>query len=168
MTKLAQAYIGLGSNLDSPADQLGRALTAIANHDAIQQVQSSPWYQSRAVGPGEQPDYLNAVAKISTSLSPGALLTALQTIENHQGRTRSVRWGARTLDLDILLYDQLVVSTDVLTIPHPEIRYRGFVLKPLADLSPELCLPNGESIAQCLLECDSSDLVPFQTNVDCY
>ena len=159
MTELACAYIGLGSNLDSPATQLQNALDALASHKAIASVQCSPWYQSRAVGPGEQPDYINAVAKMTTSLAPEDLLTVLQTIENAQGRTREIRWGARTLDLDVLLYDEIIIQTDRLTIPHPELHQRSFVLKPLADLAPTLCVPGGESVAQLLARSDCSDLM---------
>lgn len=161
MTKSVFAYIGLGSNLDSPATQLQNALDALAAHKAIESVQCSPWYQSRAVGPGEQPDYINAVAKITTSLAPEHLLTALQTIENTQGRTREIRWGARTLDLDLLLYDEIIMQTDRLTIPHPQMYNRDFVLKPLADLAPTLSLPSGEPIEQLLANCDCSDLMPI-------
>lgn len=168
MTKLVIAYIGLGSNLNSPVDQLNRALAALAEQEFIKDIRCSPWYQSHAIGPGQQPDYLNAVVEMTTSLLPDALLTVLQTIENQQGRTRDVRWAARTLDLDILIYDKIIMTSERLTIPHPEIRHRSFVLKPLFDLSPELRLPSGESVSQLLSECDSSDLVSVHSQVDCY
>lgn len=162
MTKLACAYIGLGSNLNQPAKQLQLALEALLNVDGISGVKSSPWYQSLAVGPGEQPDYLNAVAQVHTALSPEALLTAMQAIENQQGRVRNIRWGARTLDLDLLIYEDCVMSTDRLTIPHPEIANRRFVLQPLYDLAPALSLPSGEAIADLLDNCTADELVAYQ------
>lgn len=158
MTKIACAYIGLGSNLNNPATQLQNALDTMAAHQAITQVQCSPWYQSHAIGPGEQPDYLNAVAKIATYLTPNSLLAALQAIENEQGRIREIRWGARTLDLDLLLFDNITLQSDTLIIPHPEMLKRSFVLKPLNDLSPSLCLPDGTKVAKYLAICDCSDL----------
>lgn len=161
MIKTHSAYIGLGSNLNEPAKQLQHALTALSAHNKITQIECSPWYQSRAIGPDNQPDYINAVARIETVLTPEALLATMQAIENAQGRTREIRWGARTLDLDLLLYDQLSLQSKTLTIPHPELRNRSFVLKPLIDLAPALCLPSGEAIAQLLVDCDCGDLTPL-------
>jgi len=161
MTKLACAFIGLGSNLAKPAEQLQHALDALLEVDGINDIVCSPWYQSLAVGPGEQPDYLNAAAKLHTHLSPEALLAAMQAIENQQGRIRDIRWGARTLDLDLLVYDECVMHTDTLTIPHPEIANRRFVLQPLYDLAPALMLPSGASIAELLENCDGDELVAY-------
>ena len=158
VTNVACAFIGLGSNLGDPAKQLQLALEALSRVDNIDSIESSPWYCSRALGPGEQPDYINAVARIATTLSPEALLSTLQAIENQQGRVREVRWGARTLDLDLLLYDNRVINTDKLIIPHPQMAHRSFVLKPLYDLAPELYIPNIAPIAELLEACDMSDL----------
>lgn len=163
MIDMACAYIGLGSNLGEPAEQLRQAFEALSLVDGIEDIQSSPWYQSPAVGPGEQPDYVNAVAKIRTPLPPAMLLAAMQAIENQQGRVRNIRWGARTLDLDVLLYDDLIMHTDVLTIPHPEIANRSFVLKPLHDLAPDLYLPNVAPVAELLAACGSRDLVAIES-----
>lgn len=136
-----KCYVGLGSNLDEPLNQVHRAIEALRQHPAIHLLRRSPWYGSKAVGPGDQPDYVNGVIELETSLKPEALLTVLQGIEQAQGRVRELRWGARTLDLDILLYGDLCHNTPDLQIPHPRLAERAFVLAPLADLAPDLTLP---------------------------
>ena len=152
------AYIALGSNLGEPRRQLSLALDALERLAGSEFVDCSPIYRSAAVGPGDQPDYLNAVAAIRTRLSPVALLRALQAIESDQGRRRELRWGARTLDLDILLYDGLVMESDLLTIPHPMLQRRNFVLYPLYDIAPQLTLPCGTGIASLLQRCSRAGL----------
>lgn len=142
------AYIALGSNLENPGLQLQRAVDEIASATHIELSDCSRLYLSAPLGPGNQPDYCNAVVKIETSLEPVALLNATQSIEDNHGRVRSVRWGARTLDLDILLYGNQVIKTERLTVPHYQMHVRNFVLCPLADISPELILPNGEKLQQ--------------------
>lgn len=109
----------------------------------------SPLYRSVAVGP-PQPDYLNAVAELDTTLEAELLLNLLQDIEKAHGRVRTLRWGARTLDLDLLLFGDLEIATDRLTVPHPAIKERNFVLQPLYDLQPELLFPDGTSVRECL------------------
>lgn len=109
----------------------------------------SPLYESVAVGP-EQPNYLNAVASGTTQLMPEVLLDQLQAIEHKHGRERLIHWGPRTLDLDLLLYEDQTIQTERLQVPHPQIPYRNFVLAPLIDLQPKLTLPNGVSIASLL------------------
>jgi 2-amino-4-hydroxy-6-hydroxymethyldihydropteridine diphosphokinase len=141
------AYVGLGSNLGQPRQQLLRALEALGQLPATQLQGSSPFYRSRAIGPGQQPDYINAVAQLETTISAGALLSRLQAIECAQGRERLQRWGPRTLDLDLLLYDQLMVQSPSLQIPHPRMRQRNFVVVPLHALCPELTLPDGTPLA---------------------
>lgn len=156
---MSTAYIALGSNLENPARQLQLAVTAISDwqHSTIAGI--SGVYSSAAVGPGEQANYLNAVLSLNTELSPAALLTELQSLENRQGRVREVRWGARTLDLDILLYDDLQVSTDTLEIPHPAMKERHFVVYPLAEITdPQSLLPCGTNIAALLTYCPRGDL----------
>jgi len=152
------AYIALGSNLGHPLSQLRTALASLAAlpHTELQSV-SSGW-RSAAVGPGEQPDYLNAVAMITTELAPDALLQALQHIEAAQGRERTEHWGPRTLDLDILLYGDLVISTAQLTVPHPRMGERNFVLYPLREISNTNLLPNGMKIDALLRECPANGL----------
>jgi 2-amino-4-hydroxy-6-hydroxymethyldihydropteridine diphosphokinase len=150
-------YLGIGSNLEQPREQIARALQTLAAHPDITPLKQSPWYTSKAIGPGNrqdntQPDYVNGVIEIETSLAPQNLLLALQQIESAQGRTRKVRWGARTLDLDILLYGDQKIHCHNLTIPHPRIRERNFVLVPLADLNPYLPLsmlyPDNPNVAK--------------------
>lgn len=141
------AYIGLGSNLEDPARQIEKAIHAISVLPQSRLLQISDLYQSRAIGPGIQPDYLNAAVQVDTSLTPHELLSALQDIEQAQGRIRSdVRWTARTLDLDILLFGDTVLNTDTLVIPHPFACQRNFVLLPLFDLNPELIFPDGTTL----------------------
>lgn len=151
-------FIGLGSNLDSPCSQLQRAANALREHSAIQSLTLSPLYQSKAVGPGKQDDYLNAVACFTTSLPPHSLLALLQSIENNHDRKREIRWGARTLDLDILLYDALEIDDATLTIPHPRMQDRSFVLLPLYDLAPDLILPNGQALSMLIANTNNDDI----------
>ena len=164
---MAQAYIGLGSNLSDQVDgqerdsqsQLEQAIDSLSGHKQVTVSKLSSFYQTPAIGPGEQPDYINAVALLDTLLPPVGLLDLLQSIENQQGRVRSVRWGARTLDLDILLYDQLIEDSELLTIPHPRMHERGFVMAPLNEIAPNLCLPSGENISQLLANCSMQGIV---------
>ena len=104
--------------------------------------QFSSLYQTPAIGPGNQPDYINAAAKIEADLGAYELLDVLQSIENQQGRIRKQRWGARTLDLDLIIYDQLIENTQRLTLPHPYAHERAFVLAPLVDLNADLIIPS--------------------------
>ena len=137
-----RAYIGIGSNLDDPLAQVRAALQALAALPASQLSTCSPLYRSVPVGgPPGQPDYLNAVAALDTRLSADQLLRALQAIEAAQGRVRELRWGPRTLDLDILLYGDLVLDTPALTLPHPRMHLRAFVLAPLLEIVPASIIP---------------------------
>ena len=161
------AYIGLGSNLSDKVagqildskSQLEQALSSLYEHPQINILKLSNFYQTPAIGPGQQPDYINGAAMLETDLSPLALLDLLQAIENQQGRVRTIRWGARTLDLDILLYDQLTEDSERLTIPHPRMHERGFVLAPMADIAADLCLPTGENISELLANCSMQGIV---------
>ena len=154
---MQMVYIGLGSNLSGtmgePKEQLEQALKALENHSQITLVNVSSNYKTKAIGPGSQPDYINAAALIKTQLEPLALLDQLQLIEQKHERERSIHWGARTLDLDMLMYGTLTIEIPRLTIPHPRIRDRAFVLAPLLDLDPNLSLPEGQSIAKLLANC---------------
>ncbi len=154
-------YIALGSNLDDPAAQIQRALESLSCLPDTQLTACAPWYCSVAVGPGTQPDYINTVACLCTQLTPLDLLHALQSVESAQGRLRTEHWGARTLDLDILLYDNLILNTEELTLPHPRLTERNFVLLPLLDLAPELNLPDGSGLKQWLANCGSAGIVRF-------
>lgn len=161
------AYIGLGSNLDQPLAHIKQAAEALGQIPQTQLLALSPLYRSKAVGPGEQPDYINAAAALETSLPPLKLLHQLQAIENQQGRKRGpVRWVARTLDLDLLIFDNITLETDELTIPHPRMTERNFVLFPMRDLakllSPALALPDGRSIINLAQNCNGDGI--FLTN----
>lgn len=136
----ALAYIGLGSNLDTPRDQIERALNALAGLPISECVAHSSLYASTPVGPQDQPDFVNAVAAVHTRLSPLALLDQLQALEQRHRRIRSRRWGPRTLDLDLLWYRDMKVDSPRLILPHPEMLHRRFVLEPLAEIAPSLRL----------------------------
>ena len=159
---MQMVYIGLGSNLSGtmgePKEQLEQALKALENHSQITLVNVSSNYKTKAIGPGSQPDYINAAALIKTQLEPLALLDQLQLIEQKHERERSIHWGARTLDLDMLMYGTLTIEMPRLTIPHPRIRDRAFVLAPLLDLDPNLSLPEGQSIAKLLANCPEQSI----------
>ena len=149
---MAEVYIALGSNMDDPHRQLDLALESLSQDPQITLAALSERYQTPAIGPS-QPDYINAVAQLQTPLSPESLLHRLQAIETQQHRVRTLRWGPRTLDLDILLYDNLQQDTARLTIPHPRMHERAFVLLPLADINTDLLLPGGKTVSQLLANC---------------
>lgn len=142
---MAVAYIGLGSNLQQPRQQLERARQALAELPDTRLLAESGVYRSPAMtlpdDAESQPDYLNAVIKLETGLAPHPLLQRLQAIETAQGRVRSRTWGPRTLDLDILMYDDLQLQDAQLTIPHPGIAERDFVLLPLSAIDENLVIP---------------------------
>ena len=158
---MLRCYIALGSNLEHPMRQVDCALEALSRLPDSTLLAVSPRYRSVAVGPGEQPDYINAVAALDTLLEPLSLLAAMQAIEQRQGRVRLQRWGARTLDLDLLLYGGRQIDLPELSVPHPRMLERTFVLLPLLDLAPELCAPDGRRIADIAagLDCDGVWLV---------
>jgi 2-amino-4-hydroxy-6-hydroxymethyldihydropteridine diphosphokinase len=136
---LVRAYIGLGSNLSDPVRQVQAALSALASLPDTKRVAHSRLYRSPPLGPPGQPDYINAVAALDTRLTAHELLGELQTLEQRQGRVcTGERWGPRVIDLDILLYADSVLHTRHLTLPHPGLAERDFVLWPLAELAPGL------------------------------
>lgn len=149
-----RTFIGIGSNLNKPLQQVEAAVVALKTLAANgHQVTCSSWYESEALGgPSEQPNYINGVAELRTELSPTALLEQLQIIEAKQHRVRELRWGPRTIDLDILLFDEQTIHTETLKVPHPEMTHRDFVLHPLAELVPNLKLPNGKTVKQLIKE----------------
>ena len=156
---MTRVFIALGANLDSPEQQLNsacRALFALAKPNTFE---VSSYYRSAPMGEVEQPDYVNAVATLETDLEPLALLDELQRIELEQGRQRLVRWGPRTLDLDLLLYGNDTIEIPRLTVPHYGMKERSFVLIPLAELAPELILPCGTPLQQLLTPALQSELV---------
>ncbi|EXI62571.1 2-amino-4-hydroxy-6-hydroxymethyldihydropteridine pyrophosphokinase [Mannheimia granulomatis] len=152
-------YIALGSNLNNPLEQLKQAVENLKSF-AIR-FEISPFYGSKPVGPQDQPDYVNAVAKFDTDLSPTDLLDKLQSIEQKQGRVRLRRWGERTLDLDIILYGNQQIQTERLTIPHIEMKNREFVVVPLFSLTPDLILPTGEKLFDLYQQFKDHQMVVF-------
>ena len=152
------SYIALGSNLQQPKKQLHQALLAIDCLPQTYLLAYSSFYQSAPMGPQDQPPFINAVAKIHTNLEPLELLDRLQLIEKQQGRVRKEHWGARTIDLDIVLYDHTIMQTERLTLPHYGAKERDFVLLPLAEISPELIFPDGKPLRKALEHCPSYNL----------
>ena len=155
------AYISVGSNLNNPYQQVKSAIGKLKIADNIYIETISGWYLSDPVGPKNQSRYVNGVIKISTRLSPNQLLKKLHEIEDAHGRIRNVRWGPRTLDLDILLYGSRMMNTKKLTIPHPEMKIRNFVLTPLADIEPDLVLPDGSILSSLLKNNQLKEVVPI-------
>lgn len=141
--------------MGEPAVQIQHALDALAQLPHSRLGAASPLYRNPAIGPGQQPDYLNGVAELHTTLSGLELLSHLQNIELAQGRVRAERWGARTLDLDLLLYGEAVIDLPQLQVPHPRMYERNFVLYPLHDIAPNLSLPRGTALSA-LLDCSPS------------
>jgi 2-amino-4-hydroxy-6-hydroxymethyldihydropteridine diphosphokinase len=157
------AYIGLGANLGEPAAQLRRALAELAALDEVELLKVSSFYLNPPLGPPEQPWYVNAVAQVRTRLSAEELLRSLQRLEDALGRVRGERWGPRVIDLDLLLYNGEVINTPELTLPHPEMQRRAFVLVPLAEIAPEAWHPGlQQSAAQLLAELDPADREALQ------
>ncbi|QKX15776.1 2-amino-4-hydroxy-6-hydroxymethyldihydropteridine diphosphokinase [Microbulbifer sp. YPW1] len=153
-----RCYIGLGSNLQDPAAQLRSALEQMKAIPDTTLLDCSDLYSSAPIGPGQQPDYVNAVASLDTGLAPEDLLDSLQAIENRHGRERTLRWGARTLDLDILLFGTRQLDTARLQVPHPRMAERNFVLEPLAQLAPDLTMPDGTPLQALLAQCPPNRL----------
>jgi len=153
-------YIGLGSNLGDPVQQLDRALSALHVLPGTRLLSQSSLYQSKPLDDAEQPDYVNAAVMLETSLAAGTLLEYLQDIEKNQGRIRdSRRWQARTLDLDLLLYGEERIVTDELVVPHPEIANRNFVLIPLAEITPDLNIPGKGRVNDLLADIGMAGIV---------
>ncbi len=153
------AYIALGANLGNRIAMLASAIHTLTTEHAVTLRASSSLYETSAVGgPAGQPDYLNAVISIATRLPPHDLLDALLQIEHLHGRCRDVRHGPRTLDLDLLLYDDCVIADDRLQVPHPRAHLRRFVLTPLAEIAPKLVHPQiGLTMTQLLAGLESDE-----------
>jgi 2-amino-4-hydroxy-6-hydroxymethyldihydropteridine diphosphokinase len=149
----ADAYIGIGSNLEAPVEQVCQALIELNDIPHTYLTAQSSLYRSAPLGPADQPYYINAAAGVRTSLSPESLLEELQSIENRHGRIRTVRWGPRSLDLDLLMYGNLQQSHPDLTLPHPGIQERVFVLQPLYDIAPDLYIPGRGEVKSLLQTC---------------
>ena len=141
------AYIALGANLGDPATTVLAAFAALANLPESRVLHCSSLYRTAPVGLPDQPEFINAVAKLETTLAPEALLDALHEIEQRFGRVRAERNGPRTLDLDLLLYDDQFIDLPRLTLPHPRLHLRAFVLQPLAEIAPDLAIPGRGTVA---------------------
>ncbi|WP_159872108.1 MULTISPECIES: 2-amino-4-hydroxy-6-hydroxymethyldihydropteridine diphosphokinase [unclassified Raoultella] len=145
------AFIALGSNLAAPLEQVNAAVAALAEIPNSRIVAVSSFYRTPPLGPQDQPDYLNAAVALETGLAAEALLDNTQRIELQQGRERKAeRWGPRTLDLDIMLFGEQVIDSERLTVPHYDMKNRGFMLWPLFEIAPELHFPDGVALRSVL------------------
>jgi 2-amino-4-hydroxy-6-hydroxymethyldihydropteridine diphosphokinase len=152
------AFIGLGSNLADPLAQVRRALQALAGLPRTRVMAHSSLYRSAPIGYLEQPDFINAVAQLETELSPRELLDALLGLERENGRTREFLNAPRTLDLDVLLYGSLQYHEHGLTVPHPQMHRRAFVLQPLLEIAPDCVIPGIGPAAEALRQCIDQQL----------
>ncbi len=157
---MSTAYIALGSNLADPRRQVCAAFEALARLPDTRLLARSDLYRSTPMGPADQPDYINAVARLETALAPLELLDALQAIEQQQGRVRhGERWGPRTLDLDLLLFADTIIEEPRLTVPHPGLAQRNFVLTPLMDIADKaLIIPGQGTLAELQARCRADGL----------
>ncbi len=158
--------MGLGSNLSNPVKQINRALASLERLTDTSVKSCSKLYGSAPQGPQNQPDFVNAICLLETLLSPMELLSALQGIEQTQGRVKKRHWGERLIDLDILLFDNLTLSTPELTIPHSEVSNRDFVLIPLFEIAPDLILPNQGSLRDLIDQLETTYLYPLSLSTD--
>lgn len=158
-------YIALGTNIGDRAENMQQALKEL---ESIMQVEErSPIYETPPWGLVDQPDFLNQVVRGETELSPVELIKALKEIESEMGRVPTIRYGPRLIDLDLLFYDDLVFETEKLSIPHPRMRGRAFVLVPLADLAPEIIHPvYGETVIEMLAEVDPAGIHVYSDEED--
>ena len=131
---MSTAFVGLGANIGDPIKQIETAISALDSLPGVAVMRASPLYRSMPMGPDDQPDFINACVKVGTTLTPHALLKAMQKIETNLGRKRLRRWGERCIDIDLLLFDDQQIFTSTLALPHPGLRDRDFVLKPLMDI----------------------------------
>jgi 2-amino-4-hydroxy-6-hydroxymethyldihydropteridine diphosphokinase len=152
------AFVGLGSNLADPVAQVSRALAALDRLPRTRLVRRSSLYSSAPVGYLQQPDFINAVAQLETELAPRALLDALLALEHECGRTREFLYSPRTLDLDLLLYDDMTHHEHGLTIPHPQMHLRAFVLQPLLEIAPDCIIPGVGQAAEAMHHCAEQSL----------
>jgi 2-amino-4-hydroxy-6-hydroxymethyldihydropteridine diphosphokinase len=143
---MVRAFLGLGSNLGDRLANLAKAVELLGNRSGVVVLRSSRVYETEPVGP-PQPDYLNAVIEVQTSLAPHALLDAGHDVEREMGRERGERWGPRVIDVDVLTYGRQVIDEDGLQVPHPRMHERAFVLVPLLELDADPPLPGGRSAA---------------------
>lgn len=154
-------YIGLGSNLSNPVEQLNAALKSIALMPSTQLIKSSSFYGSKPLGPQDQPDFINAVCEVETELKANDLLKRLQAIELEQGRIKKRHWGERLIDLDILLFGNETIIHKDLVVPHSQIALRDFVLIPLSEIAPGLVIPHKGKVETLISALTDSYLMPL-------
>jgi len=160
---MSLAYVGLGSNLEDPVRQISLAFDLLDEIDDTRLIARSSLYESAPFGPVEQPSFINAVALLDTKLDPRTLLLNLQAIEDSQGRKREIRWGPRVLDLDLLVHGSHEVQESDLTLPHPGIAERNFVLLPLREVASDLVIPDLGRIADIAVDEDEPPISRIQT-----
>lgn len=164
---MIRCFVGLGANLADPERQLALAVSTLVGFPEIRLTAVSPVYRSAPLGPPGQPDYLNAVAELETTLAPLELLDVLQAAETRQGRQRGERWGPRTIDLDILLYGDQRIELPRLQVPHPQLARRNFVLQPLCDLcGSDYVLPDGVVLGTLVARCEGGELTRTAITLD--
>lgn len=151
-------YIGFGGNMGDVASSITAARQALDGLFRVNEISHSSLYISKPHGGVEQDDFINAVSAYETSLSPMQLLKEMLTIENSLGRTRDMRWGPRTIDLDLLLYGDKVLETEAVTVPHPRLQDREFVLYPLHEIAPDLIVPERGSLIVLMRCCSHNDI----------
>ncbi len=162
---VAIAYVSLGSNLIDREKNIHRALRQLSRQDRIHVDQTSSLYETEPVGFTDQPFFLNAVARLSTDLKPAALLAVLKSVERFVGRRKTFRWGPRSIDLDLLLYEDVIIENSHLIVPHPELARRAFVLVPLAEIAPGAIDPrSGRRADQLLCDLESTEGVRRYTS----
>ncbi|MDX1570824.1 MAG: 2-amino-4-hydroxy-6-hydroxymethyldihydropteridine diphosphokinase [Xanthomonadales bacterium] len=163
-----RVFIGLGGNVGEPLRQIGLGLAALDDDPGVSVVRVSRMYESPPWGITDQPSFINAVAELRSSLSPSALLRCMRGIEESQGRQRELKWGPRTLDLDLLAFGGRISDEVGLTIPHPRIAERAFVLVPWAEIAPEFQVPGLASVAELLKDCaDAAGVEPLSQDEAC-
>jgi 2-amino-4-hydroxy-6-hydroxymethyldihydropteridine diphosphokinase len=151
-------YVGIGSNLNDPIDQVVRGIRELGLMADTEHIAHSSLYASPPMGPPEQPDYINAVVQLRTAMEPLTLLDSLLAIERVHGRARGEHWGPRTLDLDILLYGDRRIDDQRLVVPHPGLHERAFVLYPLQELAGDIQVPGRGSLRELVKHCPRGDL----------
>ena len=159
MTSMHTAFVALGSNLGDPEKKVRQGIAALAELPQVRLAAASSLYRSAPVGAADQPDFINAVAQLTTTLVPQDLLAALLAIEKQFGRQRSFRNAPRVLDLDLLLYDAQCIAEPGLAVPHPRMHQRAFVLAPLLELAPACVIPGVGPAADWLARCTNQTLV---------
>ena len=159
---MTRAYVGLGANLGEPLRTLEQAFGELGKLPATRVTARSPLYRSAPIGHTAQPDFVNAVAELDTSLRAGELLAALLEIEARHGRQRTFKNAPRTLDLDLLMYGNEVIASERLTLPHPRMHERAFVLKPLLDLAPDIAIPGQGPASRLLLNVQEQKIEKLQ------